>query len=100
MTNIIEQHLPEIQQLMREYGVQKAFAFGSALKNNMTADSDIDFLISMPEDMHYETYANNYFNLAKALETLLKKRVDLVAEETLSNPYFIESINRNKLQVL
>lgn len=100
MTNIIEQYLPEIQQLMRKYGVQRAYAFGSVLKNNMNADSDIDFIISLPDNMDYETYANNYFNLATALEILLKKRVDLVAEETLSNPYLLESINRNKMQVL
>ncbi len=29
MTNIIEQHLPEIQQLMRDHGGQRAYAFGS-----------------------------------------------------------------------
>ena len=73
MANIIEQHLPEIQQLMRGYGVQRAYAFGSVLKNTMIADSDIDFVISLPDDMDYETYANNYFNLATALEALLKK---------------------------
>ena len=100
MANIIEQHLPEIQQLMRKYGVQRAYAFGSVVKNKMSANSDIDFLISLPERMDYETYANNYFNLANALEILLKKRVDLVAEETLSNPYLIESINMNKRQIL
>jgi predicted nucleotidyltransferase len=66
----------------------------------MNAESDVDFLIRLPKAWNYETYANNYFSLANALEGLLKKRVDLVAEETLSNPYFIESINRNKMQIL
>lgn len=74
MINIIEQHLPEIQQLMREYGVQRAYAFGSVLRNNMNADSDIDFIIRLPDNMDYETYANNYFKLATALEILLKKK--------------------------
>lgn len=100
MTNIIEQHLPEIQQLMRKYGVERAYAFGSVVKDNMSANSDVDFLISLPESMDYETYSNNYFNLANALEILLKKRVDLVAEETLTNPYLIESINRDKKKIL
>ena len=73
MANIIEEHLLKIQQLMRGYGVQKAYAFGSVVKNTMNADSDIDFVISLADDMDYETYANNYFSLATALEVLLKK---------------------------
>ena len=73
MANIIEEQLPKIQQLMRGYGVQKAYAFGSVVKNTMNADSDIDFVISLADDMDYETYANNYFSLATALEVLLKK---------------------------
>ncbi len=34
------------------------------------------------------------------MEIFLKKRVNLVAEETLSNPDLLESINRNIVQVL
>lgn len=100
MSNIVEQNLLQIQNIMRRYGVQSAYAFGSAVKNTMHADSDVDFLIKFPPDMHYETYADNYFALAHELEDLLKKRVELLAEETLSNPYLIESINSHKMAVL
>lgn len=100
MENIIEQNMLQIQKLMQRYGVLKAYAFGSAVKNTMTAESDVDFIISFPTDMHYENYANNYFGLANALEDLLKKRVELVAEETLSNPYLVKSIDSHKIQVL
>lgn len=100
MENIIEQNILQIQKLMQHYGVLKAYAFGSAVKNTMNAESDVDFIISFPADMHYETYANNYFSLADDLEDLLKKRVELVAEETLSNPYLIKSIDSHKIQVL
>jgi predicted nucleotidyltransferase len=34
------------------------------------------------------------------LEKLLNKRVDLVAEKTLKNPYLIESIEESKIQLL
>ncbi len=50
--------------------------------------------------MHYTTYADNYFALADALEALLKKDVELVAEETLQNPYLLQSINSHKMQLL
>jgi len=66
----------------------------------MTAESDVDFIIRFPADMHYTTYADNYFALAEELETLLKKDVDLVTEKTIKNPYLLQNINRHKLQLI
>jgi predicted nucleotidyltransferase len=100
MANIIEQNLLQIRQLMKHYGVVRAYAFGSAVKGNMRKDSDVDFIIKFPDDMHYEIYADNYFALAHSLEDLLKRDVELVAEETLSNPYLIQNIDNHKVQVI
>ncbi len=85
---------------MQQYGVEKAYLFGSAAKGTMKQDSDVDFIIRFPDDMHYTTYADNYFALADALEALLKKDVELVAGETLQNPYLLQSINSHKMQLL
>ena len=100
MQNIVQQYLPQIKELMQHYGVQRAYAFGSAVKNSMHETSDVDFIISFPNDMDYETYANNYFDLAHALEDLLKKQVDLVTAKTLKNPYLLQTINSHKVQLL
>ncbi len=100
MEKIIEQNLPQIKQLMLQYGVEKAYLFGSAAKGTMKQDSDVDFIIRFPDEMHYTTYADNYFALADALEALLKKDVELVAEETIQNPYLLQSINSHKMQLL
>ena len=100
MEKVVEQNLPQIKKLMLEYGVERAYLFGSAAKGTMTPDSDIDFIIKFPETMNYVSYADNYFALADALESLLKKNVDLVTEKTLKNPYLVENINRHKLQLI
>ena len=100
MEKIVEQNLPQIKQLMLLYGVEHAYLFGSAARGCMTDDSDIDFIIKFPDNMHYTTYADNYFALADALEDLLKKNVDLVTEKTLKNPYLVQNINRHKLQLI
>jgi len=100
MPNIIEENLKEIKEIMLRYGVEHAYAFGSAVKNTMHEDSDVDFVIRFPENMHFKAYSDNYFALAKALESLLKREVDLVAEETLSNPYLLQSINSHKVALL
>jgi uncharacterized protein len=97
---ILQQYLPQIKSLMQQYDVQSAYAFGSAVKNTMQPGSDVDFVISFPADMDYETYSNNYFNLLNALRKLLQKEVDLVDEKTITNPYLLQSINQHKLKVL
>lgn len=85
---------------MRHYGVEQAFLFGSAARDNMNENSDIDFIIRFPDTMPPASYADNYFALANALETLLKKRVDLVTERTIKNPYLLQTINKDKLPLL
>ncbi len=100
MEKIVEQHLPQIKKLMQQHGVETAYLFGSAARGTMNDNSDVDFIIKFPDDMHYTTYSDNYFALAEALETLLKKDVELVTEKTIKNPYLLQNINRHKLQLL
>ncbi len=100
MEKVVEQHLPQIKELMLQYGVVTAYLFGSAAKGTMNENSDVDFIIKFPDDMHYTIYSDNYFALAEALENLLKKNVELVTEKTLKNPYLLQNINRHKLQLL
>ena len=66
----------------------------------MTEDSEVDFIIKFTDDMNFVTYSDNYFALAEQLETLLHKKVDLVTEKTLQNPYLLQNIERHKLQLI
>jgi len=100
MEPFVAQNMVQIKQLMHQYGVEHAYLFGSAARGEMNIDSDVDFIIKFPDDMHYTTYADNYFALADALEALLKRGVDLVTEKTLKNPYLLQNINRHKLQLI
>jgi predicted nucleotidyltransferase len=100
MEAAIKDHLPEIKNLLRRYSVESAYLFGSAAKNVVHQNSDVDFLIRFRNDLDYETYSDNYFGLLYSLQALLQKNVDLIAEETLSNPYLIQSINQSKIRLL
>ncbi|CAM4272855.1 Nucleotidyltransferase domain-containing protein [Pedobacter westerhofensis] len=68
---------------MAKHGVIRAHLFGSAANGIMTDDSDINFMVSFKLDLNYTEYGDNYFQLMYALQSLLKKNVDLVAEETI-----------------
>ena len=100
MQSSIQQYLPGIKQLLQQYGVERAFLFGSAAKGTMTEKSDVDLIIKFPDDMNYVTYSDNYFALAAALESLLNRTVDLVTEKTLKNPYLLQVINSSKVQLI
>jgi predicted nucleotidyltransferase len=100
MNSIVESNLSEIKDVMRTYGVIRAYLFGSAAIGNMSDDSDVDFMVSFNPDLSYTEYGDNYFQLIYALQKLLKKDVDILAEETITNPYLLQSINSQKIAVL
>lgn len=97
MQRIVEDNLTQIKQLLKTYGVERAYLFGSAATGQFKEDSDVDFIIKFPENLHYEAYYDNYIGLMHSLEKLLKRNIELVAEETLQNPYLIKNIDKHKV---
>ena len=96
MNKIITERLPELILLCEKYRVETMYLFGSATTGAFNDRSDIDLLIAFEKGISFEEYADNYFDLAYALEDLFGRDVDLVTENSLSNPYFIASVNRTK----
>ncbi len=82
--------------LCKKYRVTTMYVFGSANTDAFNENSDIDFLISFRNDVGLNEYADNYFDLMFELEELFGRNVDLVVEKTLTNPYFIRSIEQTK----
>lgn len=87
-----------IQDVCKKHHVRSLYLIGSAAKENkFRVESDVDFLYRFNKDEIEEMdYADNYFGLLFTLQDILSRKVDLVAEEKLHNPYFIESINKDK----
>jgi predicted nucleotidyltransferase len=95
MQKCISDKLQELQEICRFYDIDKMYVFGSACTNRFDNESDIDFLISFKE-LSFEKYTDNYFDLHLKLEELFGRKIDLLTEKSLSNPYFIESIDETK----
>jgi predicted nucleotidyltransferase len=87
-----------ILDLCRKHHVKSLFLVGSAANGGRFTDkSDVDFLYRFnKEEIDEWEYADNYFDLLFALQDLLERKVDLVAEEKMKNPYFIQSIAQSK----
>jgi len=98
MNKIIETKLKEIEALCKKFHVQALEVFGSVTREDHSFDSmqnDIDFLVEFDE-IGIAKYADNFFGLQDALQQLFKRPVDLVVGSSVKNPYFLESIERDR----
>lgn len=96
MNSIIENNKSSIAKLCKENKVDKLYAFGSVLNDNFNENSDIDFVVSFNNQIKLLDYADNYFNLLFSFEDLFNKKIDLITEKSLKNPYFIKEVNETK----
>lgn len=95
MQELIDSELEELKKLCKKYDVKTMYVFGSINNEKFNDKSDIDFLISF-QDISIEKYTDNYFELHSELEALFNRKIDLLTENSLSNPYFISSIEETK----
>ena len=87
---------PQLIKICNELHVAKLFVFGSVADGTSTEDSDIDFLLSFLPSLSPENYSDNFFELHYRLKELLNRDVDITTENSLSNPYFIQSVEASK----
>jgi uncharacterized protein len=96
MQLILEKRKEDLKSICKILQIKRLYAFGSVVSDNFNENSDIDFLISFADNLTVEEYTNNYFSLHYKLKELFGREIDIVTERTLSNPYFIEHINKTK----
>jgi uncharacterized protein len=95
MQKFVLDKIKELKKLCETYDVKTLYIFGSASPDKFNKRSDIDILVSF-KDISIEKYTDNYFELHYRLEELFGRKIDLLTENSLSNPYFIESIEETK----
>jgi len=93
----LNEKLPEITKMFKEHHVKSAYAFGSVVTDKFNDDSDVDFIINMDESLEPANRGELMWNVWDKLEEILKRKVDLVSENSLQNPYFIEELNEKKV---
>ncbi len=93
--NAFSDYIDDINKLCSIYCVRHLYAFGSVLTKNYNAQSDIDLIVDFLP-INSNNYADNYYDLKFSLEQILNKKVDLLEERAIKNPYFLEVINGKK----
>lgn len=85
----VQKHIPAIQALCREFGVSRLEIFGSAVTEGFDPTrSDVDFLVTYPEDYDFGPWVGRLFDMEERLSRLLDRDVDLVMPSALDHKWF------------
>jgi predicted nucleotidyltransferase len=91
MQPAVRDHLPAIVELCKAYDVRALYLYGSAARGDFDPNtSDLDFLVQFA-DTDLGPWMRRLFELQRALEQLLRRKVDLhlasaVPASSLSGP--------------
>ena len=95
MNPILVQNLDELKMICKKHQVKQLYAFGSVCTDKFNEESDINFIIAFNQRF-FNGYVDNFLSLEAELSGLFQRKVDLVEESTLQNPYFIKVANQSK----
>lgn len=93
----IELNTLVIAEICKRFHVRKLWIFGSILTNRFNNDSDVDFCVDFDWDnIPLLESANNFFGFQYSLEELFKRKIDLVDDSAVKNPYFRAELNETR----
>ena len=89
----ILQKLRGNREKLRQFGVKRIGIFGSAVRDELREDSDIDVVVEFEEE---KKNFDNFIELTFFLEELFGRKVDLLTPQSLS-PFIKPYIEREVL---
>ena len=92
-------YMPTVVQILKDHKVKDAYLFGSVLTQRFNDNSDVDFLVRYEPFDDPVAFGDNIWDLRFALEDSLHRDIDLINEESLKNPYFIQELNETKYKI-
>jgi len=90
--NFIVQRILEGRKLLDSLGVKSIGLFGSFVRGEPTADSDVDVFVEFRPEKH--TF-DNFMEVAFLLEELLGRKVEVVTPQALSphiGPHILQEV--------
>jgi predicted nucleotidyltransferase len=86
----------DIERICRELRLQRLDLIGSAARDDFSDDSDIDVLVIFEGD---ENLFDRYFSLKEKLEEIFKRKVDVIEERAVKNPFLRKTVNRDRIKL-
>lgn len=99
MIELIEHQRPQLFELCRKYDVRRLDIFGSAVRGDFDPEkSDLDFLVQF-NNFTIHNAADRYLDLLFDLEALFGRKVDLVSDQAIRNPYFRKAVDAERVNL-
>ena len=92
---LIELNMDKIIALCKKYKVAKLWVFGSILTPRFNDDIYVDFSVIFDYEQIQDMFLT-FFDFIDDLQQLLGRKVDVVDETAVRNPYFRKELDRTK----
>lgn len=92
----LEQFKERISELAKRLSLRRLDLVGSAARDDFSDDSDVDMLVTFDSD---ENLVDRYFALKSGLEHIFERKVDLIEERAIRNPYFKQSVENDRIKI-
>ena len=95
----ISKHPESFKALCQKHDVQYLYAFGSSTTEQFNQNkSDIDLLVEIDDPDPIER-GDKLISLWDTFETFFNRKVDLLTDSSIRNPYLKESIDATKVLI-
>ena len=95
ISNKVDFKSNEFIALCKSHKVKELYAFGSVVNGNFTDQSDIDLIVEIDERNPLNR-GQLILSLWNKFEQYFNRKVDLLTNNSLRNPYLKDSINNTK----
>lgn len=85
----------ELHQLCQEFKVKELYLFGSAVSDNFSPDSDLDFIVNF-DRTGYAGAFDQFIDFKQELELMYGRPVDLYHKKKFRNSIFQQEVDRSK----
>ncbi len=92
---LIEMNMNKIIALCKKYKVARLWVFGSILTPRFNDDSDVDFSVEFQNNMIDDIFVV-FFDFIEEMQSILGRKVDMVDETAVKNPYFRKELDATK----
>ncbi|HNP96719.1 MAG TPA: nucleotidyltransferase domain-containing protein [Cyclobacteriaceae bacterium] len=93
--DLIANKRSEFLAICKKHRVTKLYAFGSSITSEFKEHSDIDFVVDLDIEDPIE-FGETLLALWDEFESLFERRIDLLTDDSISNPFLRKSIDSTR----
>jgi uncharacterized protein len=94
----IDELKKELPPMCEKFQIAYVDAFGSITRSEQKEDSDIDLIIEFSEPRR-ERISTRFFGFLHEVEDRFHRKVDLITEKSLRNPFLKEKVNQDRIRI-